>query len=500
MSHNRTLRGSVAFAAMFASTAAHADLTADAVWQAWQDNVTNSGHSISAGSELRDGNTLKITNVAVSGEVDFLTIQSTLGEIILVEQGDGTVAITMSESYTGSMIDEDGSGVVLSFDNPGLRLVAAATDTGISYELNAPEMTVSVAEVLGEDAPDELVVSITALGVSGSYELPTDPNGPMSADAASAAINAVFRVKDEFTDLDSSFSVSRGAMNFVGTGLELMEDGDPAAALRGGFAFDLGMSYDTVRFAFEMEEWGEQTAFSGGASDGASRYVMNSEEIAISSSSRNGEMTMSGSEIPFPVLTLKSSETSFGFRMPVSAAAEAQDFNLGTRLVEATVSDEVWGMVDPTGRIPRSPATLIFDLAGKVTLFGDLFAEETVMGVMMAGPFGAGELGELNLRELMVRLAGAELTGSGGFTFDSDDLETFEGLPRPTGVLEFALRGGNALLDTLVDMGIVPTEEAMGARMMLALFTRPGDGPDELLTTLEVREDGAVLANGQRIQ
>ena len=59
---------------------------------------------------------------------------------------------------------------------------------------------------------------------------------------------------------------------------------------------------------------------------------------------------------------------------------------------------------------------------------------------------------------------------------------------------------GNGLLDTLVGMGLVPEEQAMGARMMMGLFARPGDGEDTLVSTIEVKEDGSILANGQRIQ
>ena len=62
------------------------------------------------------------------------------------------------------------------------------------------------------------------------------------------------------------------------------------------------------------------------------------------------------------------------------------------------------------------------------------------------------------------------------------------------------LTGGNGLLDTLVGLGLLPEEQAMGARMMLGLFARPGDGPDTLVSTIEVKEDGSVLANGQRVR
>ena len=49
-------------------------------------------------------------------------------------------------------------------------------------------------------------------------------------------------------------------------------------------------------------------------------------------------------------------------------------------------------------------------------------------------------------------------------------------------------------------MGLIPEDQAVGARLMLGLFARPGDGPDTLVSTIEMKEDGSILANGQRIR
>jgi hypothetical protein len=35
---------------------------------------------------------------------------------------------------------------------------------------------------------------------------------------------------------------------------------------------------------------------------------------------------------------------------------------------------------------------------------------------------------------------------------------------------------------------------------MMGLFARPGEGPDSLVSKIEVNAQGHVLANGQRIQ
>jgi hypothetical protein len=500
MSHIRTLWCSAAIAAMVTATAAHAELTADDIWQAWQDYAASSGQEMTAGSVSRDGSTFTVNDVSVSSAIEEVMISALIAEIVFEEQTDGSVVISMTDEYNWTLVDDSGDGLVLSVSHPGMRLVASEIDAGIAYDLRAPEMIVTVDEVMGDDAPEELDVTFRVAGLNGQYQVPTDPDGPVSVDLAAAALNAVVRVQDEFTDVDIGYAVSGAGLELRGAGFGLMQEGDPGAALRGGFSIDLGMGFETMRYNFMVEEWGDRTDMSGSSSDGDLRFVMNAEELMLRSNSRNGEMSVAGDQIPFPMVTIKTLENALGFRMPLSGSPDPQDFSVTARVVEATVTEDVWAMFDPMNVIPRTPATLILDLSGQVKLDADLYSEEAAMGMMMIGPDALGELLSVNLGELLVRFAGAELMGEGGFTFDYSDRETFDGIPRPVGVLELVLRGGNTLLDTLVDMGMVPEEEAMGARMMMALFTRPGESEDELLTTLEVREDGAVLANGQRIQ
>ncbi|CAM5313442.1 hypothetical protein FALB51S_00852 [Frigidibacter albus] len=111
-----------------------------------------------------------------------------------------------------------------------------------------------------------------------------------------------------------------------------------------------------------------------------------------------------------------------------------------------------------------------------------------------------GELHALDLNELQLTFGGAELTGDGSFTFDNSDMVTFDGMPKPLGSVSLKLLGGNGLLDNLIAMGLVPEDQAMGVRMMAGLFANTGPGPDELNSTIEVREDGGLYANGQRLK
>ena len=205
------------------------------------------------------------------------------------------------------------------------------------------------------------------------------------------------------------------------------------------------------------------------------------------------DMTLSvgGSSIPLPPLTFKMAESGMRFGMPIVPSEDEQDFGLRLSLQGLEVDPMLWGMIDPTGQLPRDPANLVIDIDGMATLLQDIFAPE--FAEEMAGP--PGMLNAVNVNRILLSLAGAELTGDGAFTFNND-----APMPMPAGVMNMKLTGGNGLLDTLVGMGLVPEDQAMGARMMMGLFAQPGEGEDSLVSTIEVKEDGSVLANGQRIR
>jgi len=103
------------------------------------------------------------------------------------------------------------------------------------------------------------------------------------------------------------------------------------------------------------------------------------------------------------------------------------------------------------------------------------------------------------LEKLNLSLMGASLQGTGGLRLDNDDLSAFNGYPKPVGSFEFLLSGANALVDKLIDSGIVDPDTAMGARMMLSMFAVP-TGDDEVSSQIEFNSLGHILANGQRLR
>jgi len=192
-------------------------------------------------------------------------------------------------------------------------------------------------------------------------------------------------------------------------------------------------------------------------------------------------------------------ESSFNITLPIAESETPQDMAFGLNLRGFEMSDLLWNIFDPGAALPRDPATIALDLTGKVTPSVNLF-DPTAMARIEATGQPPGELNSLTLNDLTVEAAGAKLEGSGSFTFDNDDLQTFGGFPRPTGNVDLTINGANTLIDKLIGMGLLTSEDAMGARMMMSMFAVPGEGADSLKSSLTINEQGHVLANGMRIQ
>ncbi|MEM1429430.1 MAG: DUF2125 domain-containing protein, partial [Pseudomonadota bacterium] len=107
------------------------------------------------------------------------------------------------------------------------------------------------------------------------------------------------------------------------------------------------------------------------------------------------------------------------------------------------------------------------------------------------------EFEQVDINELRLSVAGAELTGEGSVALDNETPGPFgPDSPAPDGTINLTLTGGQALLDTLVNMGLLSQDDAMMARMMTGMLARPGDGPDTLVSEITLQPDGTILANG----
>ncbi|MCP3971137.1 MAG: DUF2125 domain-containing protein [Rhodobacteraceae bacterium] len=482
--------------------AAQADVTAAEVWENWKSAGESMGQVLTPGSESQDGGTLTINDLQIGMELPEAAVTGGIDQLVFSQNGDGTVSVAMSQAYTMSVdVSAEDVLVDLSISHEGLDIVASGDPGAITYDMFASRMDIAVDSLEVDGEQIELTAEISTTDVGARYVVVQGDMTEVDTAFKAAGLTVLFRMKepgggDGHLNADATLSdiegTSSGSLVFLA---------DPEAlsqALKDGLSTASAMSHGGSSYSLEFVDGSDQFSINGSSTGGHLAVSMDAEALAYEVASSGVDLTMSGSEIPLPEIALTMGEFGMAFLMPVAASEEPGAFGFNFTLRDLSVSEMIWSMVDAGGQLPHDPATLIIDLAGQANWLFDIFDPESM--AELDGPM-PGEIHALDIKELKLTIAGADLSGNGAFTFDNANLMTFNGAPAPTGALDLQLVGGNGLLDKLVAMGLLPEDQAMGARMMMGLFARPGDGEDTLNTKIEVDgATGAVSANGQRLQ
>ena len=502
------LAGTTAFTALVLGMGtATAQVTPEEVWKNWQDMTASYGQAVQSTSATRNGDTLVVEGVAVTTDDGAGTsVDAQIGTLNFKDLGDGTVEVTMADSYPIAVkspaVDAKArpTDVTITVTQPGLKMIAGGSVSDTSYAISAPTMTINIDESTAAAASTlDNNVDITLTGVEGKY-LVTGATETKTLDSSFSIKNMglVMAGKDAAKqfDMNATVSVADLAGTSKGTFLGLAAMENMPAALKAGFNFDGGFSYGKTTFNLDVTEAKGPTKMTSTAESGNLTIAVDKSRLAYGVGGKGMSLAISSPDIPFPEVKVTYAEALFNLLMPISKSDVPEDFAVTTKIIDLAISDEIWTMFDPTGALPHDPATVIIDAKGKAKLTVDI-TDETATAAL--GDMPPGELHAFDLTELKVKAAGAELTGTGALTFDNTDLATYAGMPVPTGVIDLKLVGANTLLDKLIAMGLFPEEQAMGFRMMAGMFTKVGEAPDTLTSTLEFKDKG-FFANGQRLK
>ncbi len=198
-------------------------------------------------------------------------------------------------------------------------------------------------------------------------------------------------------------------------------------------------------------------------------------------------VTVSSGMMPIPPVEVNADTYGFRLALPLVPYEEAGLMALALNFDGLTVSEGLWSLIDPGQLIPRDPATLRVDLTSTASALIDITDPEEQLW-LVGMPF---EFEDVQLNDLKLAVAGAEVTGSG-----SADILNDGPFPIPVGAADFRVSGINALISTLIDTQLLQPEQAAPVQMMLGMFATPGEEDDVFTTTVELGEDGSITANG----
>jgi len=499
MKNVKVLRGAVCVAALLTSTAAVADVTAGDVWADWQKKLELYGpDGVSIGDETMDGDTLTVSDLNLSMNDEDSQVTTQMDTVVFTENGDGTVSVTMPASYLIAVNVEDDLIVDLEVAQENMEITVSGDADNLNYDIAADSYTISVAEFKG-DADVEGDIFFKANGIAGTYVSEAAGSaGAIDYDLSVDAVDVMVDVKEPGGDAYVLVTGKLDQLAFEGDMVipEGINTEDPETWVDSGMSLDGSMGYQSGAFLFDFNADGKVGTAEIALGEGGVNTDISQEKFDYGFMFNGLNVNAQMPDLPFPV-TFMWDQAEFNLFAPLAASEEPEEFGMKFALTDVTLGDDIWNMADPSGAIPRDPITAEVEIAGLAKLFFDVLNPEQAEA--MAYGATPGELNSLQLIGLRLAAAGAEITGTGDFTFDNTDLETFDGLPRPEGEVNIDIAGANALIDTLVDMGLLPAEQATMGRMFMGMFAT-STGDDMLTSKIEINEQGHILANGQRIQ
>lgn len=484
-----------------------ADVNARNVWDVFTANYRAFGLQIEATENYASG-TLKLSDIKISGQfpLDWGSITITTTELSLIENGDGTVAVQFPENMALavalSLPDELFITATMDQTLKGYKMVASGDPDKVQLDYSADLIELKLNEV---NSPVDRHITATALlslsAISGVTTLQTGEMLTFSQDyeVGKTIVNWGYSIEGEVTSENRA---------------EILEIAGNNEFVLPNAGFDFAKIADQFKSGASLKTAYTNGSYTTKASNSINGKAIIKQDLSIDSADTFMSLTedgfamkisadeyfidMQAEDIPFPMRG-KIGKFSGDFQLPLLQKDVDQNIVYGFAVNDFTMDPEIWALFDPNEILPRDPANFTLNLSGKAKLFFDLLDFETMEKVMDDGT-KFGEISSVSINDLTFSAVDAELTGTGAFSLNNDDLETFDGMPAPDGGVLLKLSGLDALIDKLTKMGVIAEDDVMGMRMGLMMFTKVGDQADTLISDIKITPDGKILANGKRLK
>ncbi|MFT6090343.1 DUF2125 domain-containing protein [Sulfitobacter sp.] len=507
-----TILGCSALALLSTAQIVAADITPKDVWQDWRSHMQGTGYLLTA-NESMAGDRLTVSDLRLEpvtkDEQGQMSVS--LGSISFEQNDDGSVAVLLpsvmpfSFTTTPTTMDAEPVNMTLTITQSGQAMTVSGTPTNMTSIYTAGTVGLSIDQMtVGDETLDADTIQMT-MAMQDVQSRTESTLGAMRDYAQTATIgSATYDLKFKNPE-EPATAMAQGTsadLSFKSNGLlplALAQVSDMTGLLRAGMDVAGTMTAGNSTMTVDIEDPNSgNMAIAMAAESGTLTFETSAEGISYAGTREGMTVSVQPAEFPF-LLSFAMENAAFNLSAPAMKSDTPQHFALGLNLTDFTMSDMVWGMLNPQGTLPRDPASVALDMTGTATMLSDYLDMQNAG--QMAGTMEMPALPEsVKLNSLIVDALGARLTGFGAATFENADPTAQDSTPKPTGAVNLKLVGGNTLLNTLVDSGLLPAQTAMGARMVMAMFAIPGDGDDTLETKIEFTRSGAILANGQRIK
>ncbi len=472
---------------------AFAQTTPAELFAEWQQSFSEADQALEYTSREEISGGLRLTDVTTALPVQGGKLRMTVPELTLIEAGD-EVRVDMPGAIL-LVLSTDEATIAGRMTHDGLDLTVGGSPDARSYSYNATRADYvldTATEADGTQLPLEITLALEEIAtdyVTDGMRLTSDYTlGAMQIDVSGA---------EDSGQADASFSLSYRMSGIAGTSDApagaMFQTADPSAIFASGDSLTGTLTHRGTGYTLETRGPDANMILDGSSGGGALGVAFGAQGLAYDIAAQDVKWRFAGDQLPFPV-ELGLDSVGLDLTTAVLADPAPQPFGLRLALGGLTASNGLWNLFDPSEVLPRAPGEVLIDLAGTQRILRDLTDTDPDNLTIPA------ELMSLNLRDLLVSIVGAQLTGEGAFDLDPDGRGMMPGLPAAVGQIELRLDGANALIDRLVQIGILQPQDVMGVRMMMGMAARPGDTPDSLVSTIQLTPDGGLVANGMQLR
>lgn len=487
---------SVSLAALIAFSGAASALTADEVWQAWQDAAIAGDHPLAADSVegFQDGIRLKGLHSSLTMGARELGVKLDL--VTLQRAPDDTVTVSLSEKPV-LLISSGDRQARVSLESQDLMVKVSGTSGRLIHELLADRAQVQLDARHGNGEGDiPVAVSLDLGGLSArvsqidaldaevsvslnSVDATLSAENPVSGRAIAAKLHmegiASAASLHDFVDVDTSNLGSR------------IQDGA-----------ELAVKAEIGKTGYEVE------LHSGSAPEQAESltglFGASSVEAGLTAGGLRAKIAASGIEASsngfgLPPASGTLAGLALSLDLPIFPGKEAVAAAMNVTLEKLAPSAKMWELFDSGASLDHSPFGLGIDVSGVVKPLRNLI--ELPSGEEGGFPL---EVLNLDLNRIKVQALGASAEANGVLHFDPKREESMFGFPLPEGAVDVKVSGLDPTLEDLSKAGLIQERELDAARFFMALFLQPAEVEGSFTTRIEATQDGEVLANGQRIR
>ena len=477
-----------------------AALTAEEAWGAVQAFSSSDGQIVTTQSVTQDGDTLTVTGFEIATPAGSgMEISARMASMVFEDQGDGTVKITYAPSYDIRFVQTDTTldmarSYTVTVGTEQLAVIASGPADAPMFDGSASNVTFTVSDVIAADGqPKDLAIEATLSDLASRHEVKlTDTGAVVDGTMTAGTLGITIRQADKTSSANGTVAISDLA--FAGSTSSVdqsfIQAGNLAASLAAGFAVESQMTSGPVTIDFDIMDHGTAGKITASLATTSADIMINQDRMDYAIGMTGGTLGGTGFDLPLPEIASAFGEVAFGWSMPIQPTDEPQDYAFLLKLVDLTLTEEVWDIFDAGQQLPRDPVTFITDIKGTGAWTANILDPDVQR---VPGPGLPGKLFSMDLTQVLIRAVGAQVGAVGGLTFDNN-----VGYPNPTGTITVTLEGINAVLDALVNIGLFQPNDMMSARMGLAMFFRPGANPDQLVTDIEF-SNGGILVNGQQV-